>query len=361
MSAFLELTALRKVYDDGTEAVAGVDLGFGEGELVVLLGPSGCGKSTTLRMVAGLERPTAGTVTLAGAPITHLPPQDRDVGFVFQFYALYPHMTVFENIAFPLQSIGVAAAQVRERVQSMVDRLDLGDLAARRPRALSGGDQQRVALARAMVRRPRLWLMDEPLGTLDGERRLEMRAWIRAQQLAAGTTTLYVTHDQEEAMALADRIVVMAEGRVRQCAPPAEVYDHPADLFTAHFVGSPGMNFVEGFVTHGSVELGPTARLPLPDGVEADGEAVTLGVRPEFLRPAPGAGTADAGVGVVAGQVVLDELLGAHRNIHLDTPVGRLVMRRPAGEAHAAGQALAVTFDAAGLRWFRTSTGERLQ
>src|SRR5437016_655873 len=203
--AFLSLEKLRKVYPDGTEAVRGIDLTCDEGELVVLLGPSGCGKTTTLRMIAGLEIATAGRIELASRDVTRLPPAERDVGFVFQFYALYPHLSVRENIAFPLRSVGVPSQEIRHRVESVADRLGLTRMLGAYPRQLSGGDQQRVSLGRAMVRRPRVWLMDEPLGTLDADQRLAMRDFIREQQIEAGVTTVYVTHDQEEAMSLADR------------------------------------------------------------------------------------------------------------------------------------------------------------
>ena len=214
--SFLECRDLVKTFADGTEAVRGIDLRCGEGEFAVLLGPSGCGKTTTLRMVAGLEKPTAGQIVLAGADITNHSPAERDVGFAFQFYALYPHLKVEDNIGFPLESMGLNRRERRQRVADIVERLGLGALVGRYPRQLSGGDQQRVALARAMVRRPQIYLMDEPLGTLDAGLRLEMREMIRAQQLDAGIATLYVTHDQEEAMSLADQVVVMDEGRIRQ-------------------------------------------------------------------------------------------------------------------------------------------------
>ena len=246
--SFLVCEGLTKTFADGTEAVRGIDLRCGAGEFAVLLGPSGCGKTTTLRMVAGLEKPTAGQIVLGGADITERSPAERDVGFAFQFYALYPHLKVEDNIGFPLESMGLSRQERRQRVADMVERLGLGELVGRYPRQLAGGDQQRVALARAMVRRPQIYLMDEPLGTLDAGLRLEMREMIRAQQLDAGIATLYVTHDQEEAMSLADQVVVMDEGRIRQSGDAALVYDQPADLFVAHFIGSPSMNFISGEV-----------------------------------------------------------------------------------------------------------------
>ena len=351
MSAFLELSGLRKVFPDGTEAVRGIDLACGEGEFLVLLGPSGCGKTTTLRMIAGLETPTAGTIRMSEGDITQRPPQARDIGFVFQFYALYPHLSVLDNVAFPLQSSGCDAEEVRRRVCDMVERLGLQELTGRRPSTLSGGDQQRVALARALVRQPRLWLMDEPLGTLDGDRRLQMLEMIRAQQLDLGITTIYVTHDQEEAMSLADRVVVMEEGRIRQTGTPSGIYDEPESLFVAHFVGSPGMNFVSGESEAGGwLQVNGGVRLPLPARAPAS-QALMLGVRPEHVRPDP--------QGPLPGTVVLDELLGTHRNVHLDTPVGRIIMRRPPAETYRSGDSMSLAFAKGQI--FRTDTGERVR
>jgi multiple sugar transport system ATP-binding protein len=237
-----ELERLAKTYPDGTRAVRGVSLAIEARELVVLLGPSGCGKTTTLRMIAGLEMPSEGRVLLGGREVTRARPSERDIGFVFQFYALYPHLTVAENIAFPLRSAGLGRSERQSAVERVAERLGIRELLERRPRELSGGDQQRVALARAIVRKPSVYLMDEPLGTLDAEKRLELRELVRAQQLELGVATVYVTHDQEEAMSLADRIVVMREGEILQVGSPREVYQHPSTLFVARFVGSPGMN-----------------------------------------------------------------------------------------------------------------------
>src|SRR4051812_8402568 len=213
--SFLQIQQLRKTYPDGTAAVKGIDLAIEEGEFIVLLGPSGCGKTTTLRMIAGLEIATGGKIALAGQDVTNLRPAHRDVGFVFQFYALYPHLNVRDNIAFPLVCVGTSSGEITQRVNAVAEKLGLTKLLQAYPRQLSGGDQQRVSLARAMVRRPRVWLRAEPLGTLDADRRLEMRDFLREQQLQARVTTVYVTHDQEEAMSLADRIVVMCDGGIR--------------------------------------------------------------------------------------------------------------------------------------------------
>jgi multiple sugar transport system ATP-binding protein len=356
--SFLTLAGLEKTYPDGTHAVRGIDLAMEEGEFVVLLGPSGCGKTTTLRMIAGLEAPTGGKIHLAGRDVTELMPSQRDVGFVFQFYALYPHMCVRDNIAFPLRCAGVSRAEQDQAISKVAERLELTSLLGRRPRELSGGDQQRVALARAMVRRPAVYLMDEPLGTLDADRRIAMCEFLRSQQIELGVTTVYVTHDQEEALRLADRIVVMSEGKILQAGPPSEVYDDPANLFVARFVGSPGMNFVEGVVReeNGDSTFFPreaqNVHISLPAGVRPG--PATLGVRPEFVR----VGKSDDG-GPIAGWVIADEYLGASRCLHLDSPFGRLIARvSPEEETR---ESLEVTFDTEHIRMFDPDTGERIR
>ena len=352
----LELSALTKRYPDGNLAVDRIDLAIESGEFIVLLGPSGCGKTTTLRMIAGLEIPTGGTITLGGRMVTDLRPSERDVGFVFQFYALYPHLSVAQNIAFPLECSGMAKNLRAEAVQRVAQRLGLMDMLHARPRQLSGGDQQRVALARAMVRKPAVYLMDEPLGTLDGQRRLEMCEFLREQQLANQVTTVYVTHDQEEAMRLADRVVVMSAGKILQAAPPMEVYDQPADRFVAHFVGSPGMNFVAGErVAHdhfrtsaGGIEL-PFAPRDLRD---AGARELVLGIRPEFVRISP--------AGALRGRVAADEDLGSSRALYLDTACGRIIARIPSDGPKLRGEEVQLDFDPSGLRWFSSSDGVRL-
>jgi len=352
------LERLEKTYPDGTRAVRGVDLAIAPGEFVVLLGPSGCGKTTTLRMIAGLELATAGRVLLGDEDVTRLRPAQRDVGFVFQFYALYPHLSVRANIAFPLESTGVPPAESARRVEELAQRLGLTALLDRRPRQLSGGDQQRVALARAMVRRPAVWLMDEPLGTLDADLRLELCEFLRTHQLEQGVTTVYVTHDQEEAMRLADRVVVMSGGAILQADPPARVYDEPADLFVARFVGSPGMNLVEGelrsegarSVFHGRAADAAPIALAGPGGVPA-GPAV-LGIRPEFVH-------LDA-TGPLRGRVVVDEYLGSSRCLHVETPLGRWIARTAPEAAPTRGSEVALRLDPAHVRIFEPDSGRRL-
>jgi multiple sugar transport system ATP-binding protein len=344
--SFLRIAALEKTYPDGTRAVKGIHLDIQEGEFIVLLGPSGCGKTTTLRMVAGLEIATGGRIELAGADVTTLRPSLRDVGFVFQFYALYPHLSVKENVAFPLRSTGVNGSELTTRVDNVCRRVGLVGLENRYPAQLSGGDRQRVALARAMVRRPRVYLMDEPLGTLDADRRLEMCEFIRAQQLDLKVTTLYVTHDQEEAMSLADRIVVMSDGEIRQVGSPGEVYENPRDLFVANFVGSPGMNFIEGNA-EGTSFVPKDTHVSIPIQSTASGPA-TLGIRPEYVRSDDN--------GPISGEVVLDEYLGSHRYTHVKTSFGRIVMRSHG--AHPVGSVARLSLNLASLHIFDKATGK---
>ena len=353
--SFLALEGLAKTWPDGTRAVRGIDLSIEEGEFVVLLGPSGCGKTTTLRMIAGLETPSAGRVRLAGQDVTNFPPSRRDVGFVFQFYALYPHMTVEENVAFPLACAGMPRAERRVEVAAIAQRLDLEPLLRRKPRELSGGDQQRVGLARAIVRKPAAWLFDEPLGTLDADRRGEMCELLRARQLERKVTTVYVTHDQDEAMRLADRVVVMSEGEILQVDAPGKVYDDPATLFVARFLGSPGMNLLRGDIRreHGVSAFrasGSTDAIPLPR-LTAAGPAV-LGFRPERAR-------LDAG-GPLAGRVAIDAFHGACRYAHVEGPFGRVAVRTSASGPNTAGEAVRVAIETDGMRVFDVGSGHRI-
>ena len=352
------LERVEKTYPDGTRAVRALDLAVEPGEFVVLLGPSGCGKTTTLRMIAGLETPTAGRVLLGGADVTALRPARRDVGFVFQFYALYPHLSVAENIAFPLECAGVARDERERRVRELAQHLGLAPLLAHRPHQLSGGDQQRVALARAMVRRPSVWLMDEPLGTLDADLRLALCEFLRAQQLAERVTTVYVTHDQEEAMRLADRVVVMAGGAILQADAPARVYDEPADLFVARFVGSPGMNLIEGEVraVGGGISFAPkgdaATGLALARSASARPGPAVLGIRPEFVRLDP--------AGALRGRVAVDEYLGASRCLHVDTGAGRVIARCAPDAAASAGSEVALALEPERVLLFEPGSGRRL-
>jgi ABC-type sugar transport system ATPase subunit len=304
---------LKKVYD-GVAALDGFSLDVSDGELITVLGPSGCGKSTLLRLVAGLDLPTSGTIELGGRRIDVLPPEERDVAMVFQSYALYPHMTVRGNVEFPLRMRRMPREERRQRVGEVADLLEIGPVLDRRPGALSGGQRQRVALARALVRRPELFLLDEPLSNLDARLRASVRQYIREVQRRLGVTTLYVTHDQVEAMTLGNRVVVLDRGRVQQVDTPVAVYEHPANAFVAGFVGTPPMNLVPAVVQAGLlhvaeqvVELAPALREALGRALAVDaaglgGEAqrVLVGVRPEAFTPVPAGGTASAGRALIA-------------------------------------------------------------
>ncbi len=243
--ARVSIQNVTKVYKEAP-AVKDLSLDVSDGEFLVLLGPSGCGKSTTLRMVAGLEKPTSGDIYIGDTLVNEVQPKDRDVAMVFQSYALYPHMTVHDNLAFPLKMRHYSKEQIEETVGRAAEILEISDLLARRPKELSGGQRQRVALGRAIVRNPKVFLMDEPLSNLDAKLRVQTRIELRNLQKRIGTTTIYVTHDQAEAMTLADRVAIMKQGIIQQVAPPTDVYAHPANRFVAGFIGSPAMNFVEG-------------------------------------------------------------------------------------------------------------------
>lgn len=271
-------------------AVKPMDLTIASGEFVALLGPSGCGKTTTLRMISGLEAVTEGRIYIDGKDVTWLTAAQRDIAFVFQFFALYPQMSVRQNIAFPLESQGWPKAQTNKRIDEVVGMLRIGHLLKQKPGGLSGGDRQRVALARALVRHPACFLMDEPLGALDAEFREAMRAEIKRVHLAEKATTVYVTHDQVEAMAMGDRIVVMSAAVVQQIGTPAEVYHNPANLFVANFIGSPGMNLIKGSYANGAVSLPGGNKFPVPEAWKPvlaqrlTGDEVIIGFRPEAAR-----------------------------------------------------------------------------
>ena len=313
--ATIELKRVEKKFGE-IYAVRPVDLTIGDGEFVALLGPSGCGKTTTLRMIAGLETVSAGDILLNKQNVTHRRGRERDVAMVFQLFALYPQMTVRQNVAFPLETQRVPAAEVAQRVDEVIAMLDIRHLQNLRPRALSGGDRQRVALARALVRRPAAFLMDEPLGALDAEFREVMRAEIKRLHISQHATTVYVTHDQVEAMAMGDRIVVMSAAVVQQIGTPHAVYYHPANLFVARFIGSPGMNLLEGHYSSGALALPGGSSYPLPaawrTAIERqslpDGRLI-LGFRPEAALI-----SAD---GPIAARVYADDLHGPYSMLHL--------------------------------------------
>ena len=274
------------------EAVRAIDLDIPDNEFVVLVGPSGCGKSTTLRMIAGLEEVTSGNISIGGEVVNDLPPKDRDIAMVFQNYALYPHMTAYENMSFGLKLRKFSKAEIRQRVEHAARILDITELLDRRPKALSGGQRQRVAMGRAIVRNPKVFLFDEPLSNLDAKLRVQMRTEIKRVHQKVKTTTVYVTHDQVEAMTLADRVVVMNHGRIEQIGTPQELYHHPRTRFVAGFIGSPAMNFIpcrlEQNGTGMRVRISDTIAFPVPASNESRyralaGKELTLGLRPEHI------------------------------------------------------------------------------
>ena len=316
-----------KVYGDGTRAVSDFDCTIADGEFMVLVGPSGCGKTTALRMVAGLEEITHGAVRIGERVVNHVPSRDRDIAMVFQSYALYPHLSVRENIAFGLKVKHIDKAEIRRRVENAARVLDLTAFLDRKPRALSGGQRQRVAMGRAIVREPAAFLMDEPLSNLDAKLRVQMRAEIARLQQELGVTTLYVTHDQVEAMTMGDRVAVMRKGELQQVAPPQELYDHPVNLFVAGFIGSPAMNLLHARLERADGGLAVRTggqTLSLPDQVLTArpaleawvGRDLVIGIRPEDVHDA--ALVTDAPDGRrMTGQLELREALGSEVMVHL--------------------------------------------
>jgi multiple sugar transport system ATP-binding protein len=324
-----------KVYPDGTRAVESLSLAIDDGEFVVLVGPSGCGKTTALRMLAGLEDITEGVMRIGERVVNYVPARDRDIAMVFQSYALYPHLSVYENIAFGLRLKKLPKREIETRVQKAAATLGLDDLLKRKPRNLSGGQRQRVAMGRAIVREPAAFLMDEPLSNLDAKLRVQMRAEISRLQRELGTTTLYVTHDQVEAMTMGDRVAVMRKGQLQQVASPQELYDRPLNLFVGGFIGSPAMNMLEATVhrQNGGVELDVGGSQKLALGAEDiaaspaiagyDGRPVILGVRPEALEEislAPDTPPERR----LRGLVELREALGSELVVHFSLPESTL-------------------------------------
>ena len=308
--ASVQLKGVRKSFGR-VEVVHGVDISIRDGEFVVLVGPSGCGKTTLLRMLAGLEEITSGEIRIGDRIVNNIPPKARDIAMVFQNYALYPHMTVFDNMAFSMKLAGRSKEEMRQRIDVAAKILGLTEYLQRFPRQLSGGQRQRVAMGRAIVRDPQVFLFDEPLSNLDAKLRVQMRTEIKELHLRLKTTSVYVTHDQIEAMTMADTIVVMNGGNVEQIGSPLELYDNPANLFVAGFIGSPAMNFLPGHFGQGStatVKLSDTSELPAPPCREANGRDVMLGVRPEHFTI-----NNDGGI---AAEVVVVEPTGADTQVY---------------------------------------------
>jgi sn-glycerol 3-phosphate transport system ATP-binding protein len=351
--ATLTLSAVRKQFGS-TQVLHGIDLEVADGEMIVVVGASGCGKSTLLRIVAGLETPSSGIVRIDGRDVTALEPADRDIAMVFQNYALYPHMSVFENMAYGLKIRGMPMPEIRRRVAEAAEMLEIGPLLDRKPRQLSGGQRQRVAMGRAVVREPKLFLFDEPLSNLDAKLRVQMRAEIRRLQKRLGVTSLFVTHDQVEAMTLGDRLVVMHAGRAAQVASPMEVWGRPADTYVAGFIGSPAMNFLAATLAAGgtaaALRAGPTIALADGPRAGADGTALTIGIRPEHVEVSPDG---------LPLTVDLVEPLGSETVIHGRLPGGEALVARLPLAAGEIGAVLPLALPPASFHVFDAS-GARL-
>ena len=383
--ADIVLDRVTKSYPDGTTAVKDLSLVIADGEFIILVGPSGCGKSTTLNMIAGLEEITSGELRIGGHRVNDKAPKDRDIAMVFQSYALYPHMTVRQNIAFPLTLAKMKKAEISQKVEETAKTLDLTELLDRKPASLSGGQRQRVAMGRAIVRNPRAFLMDEPLSNLDAKLRVQMRGEIARLQRRLHTTTVYVTHDQTEAMTLGDRVVVMLAGVAQQIGTPQELYDRPVNLFVAGFIGSPAMNFFPAQLTDVGVSL-PFGQITLTQQVHDVLTAhpaptnVIVGIRPEHLEDANLIDTYQRLRALVFEvDVELVESLGAEKIVHFtvqgasahsahlaelaaDSGIGEneFVARLPAQSAAMAGQRIEVALDTTKLAIFDADTGANL-
>ena len=361
--AEVELDSVSKVYPKDVKAVDNVSLTASDGEFLVLVGPSGCGKTTTLRMIAGLEEITSGSLRIGGKLANDLKPKDRDVAMVFQNYALYPHMKVFDNMAFGLRARKTPESEVRARVSEVAEKLGLDELLDRKPAALSGGQRQRVAFGRAIARRPAVFLMDEPLSNLDARLRVTMRRELAMLHRELGATTIYVTHDQVEAMTLGDRVCVMNEGVIRQVGTPKEVYDHPVDRFVGEFLGSPAMNFLEGEKTDrdgdscfatGDFVLSLRQQFKnVPSG------KAILGARPEDFSLATSENV-DPRVGLLEGTLEVVEDVGEARLLHVrvtDSLIVAKVSERPDVEV---GSKVSLTVDSERCHLFDPDTGKNL-
>ena len=378
--ANVRLDGVRKIYPDGGHvAVHGVDLDVADGEFVVLVGPSGCGKSTTLRMIAGLESITAGSISIGDRLVNDVPPKDRDIAMVFQNYALYPHMTVRENIAFALKLRKLPAAEIERRVQRAAATLGLEPVLDRKPRQLSGGQRQRVAVGRAIVREPAVFLFDEPLSNLDAKLRVQTRREIAKLHRDLDATMIYVTHDQVEAMTLGDRIVVMNAGRVQQVDTPLALYDRPANRFVAGFIGSPAMNFIEGVVgdppaalrgrdqaagwfvaTDGSIAVPLSAAV---GAVVARGKRLAFGVRPEDVGVSLASDSAPAAGGAtvaIPARIELVEPLGNEAFVHAAVGTNVVTARSSSRQLPDVGAAVRLEIDPARGHWFDLETGDRI-
>src|SRR5512140_922019 len=352
--AKVQLRGVTKTFGTA-EVIKGVSINVEDGEFVVIVGPSGCGKSTLLRMVAGLEAITGGEIVIGERVVNNLEPKDRDIAMVFQNYALYPHMSVYANMAYGLKIRGFAKDDIETRVQRAAKILELGDLLVRKARELSGGQRQRVAMGRAIVREPAVFLFDEPLSNLDAKLRVQMRLEIQKLHRNLGTTSVYVTHDQVEAMTLAQRMLVMNAGRTEQIGTPAEVYQHPATQFVGGFIGSPAMNFLRGRAEAGGLTMADGGRLAVPVPAALAGRELVLGIRPEHLE------VCTPGEALLTLQTEMREMLGADILVHGLFGKELLVARLSAAEHPAPGQALPLRPLPGCLHWFDAQSGARLE
>ena len=350
--ATIELKKVAKLFGE-SYAVRPLDLRIGDGEFVALLGPSGCGKTTTLRMIAGLETTSEGTIAINGQDVTRQPPSGRDIAMVFQFFALYPHLSVRENIAFPLKAQGERGDEVGRKVAAVAQLLQIESLLNFKPPELSSGDQQRVSLARALVRNPACFLMDEPLGALDADFRETMRSEIKKLMLSIHGTTVYVTHDQIEAMAMADRIVVMSQGEVQQIGTPAQVYHHPKTLFVARFIGSPGMNLLEGDWIDGALHFADDSRyIPPTAWRDVLSGRVVLGFRPETVIIDP--------AGQIPGTVFVVDLHGSYTMAIINCCGLQIHARVDRDSALRVGDQVRLNLREAGIRFFDPASEKEL-
>ena len=341
-----------------TKVIHGIGFDIADGEFMVLVGPSGCGKSTLLRMLAGLEEISSGTIAIDGKVVNDMESKDRDIAMVFQSYALYPHMTVADNMAFSLKLRKAPAATIEERVAKAARILNLEPYLKRYPRELSGGQRQRVAMGRAIVRDPKVFLFDEPLSNLDAKLRVAMRGEIKALHQRLKTTTVYVTHDQVEAMTMADRIVVMHDGRVEQIGTPLELYDRPGNLFVAQFIGSPAMNVIEGTVRRNGtayVEAAGGVKWPLGNASGAEGQRVAYGIRPEHLELAHSSAER-----TVPGEIIVVEPTGAETELLVKVGEAQIVLVTHGRPAVHAGDKVALAVDPAMAHVFDQGTGQRI-
>ena len=356
--ATIELHGVTKRYPDGTEAVRAIDLDVADGEFLILVGPSGCGKTTALRMIAGLESITDGELRIDGERVNERAPKDRDIAMVFQSYALYPHMSVRDNMGFALQLAKTPKAEVAARVEEAAQVLDLTDHLERKPGQLSGGQRQRVAMGRAIVRQPKAFLMDEPLSNLDAKLRVQMRAELARLQHRLGTTTVYVTHDQVEAMTLGDRVAVMRDGVIQQLDTPAALYERPANLFVAGFIGAPGMNVVAAGVADGVLRL-PFGEVALPgDGDHVPAGDVVAGIRPEQFEAAALARDPSGPRFRIVPDLV--ESVGSDLYAYFDVGGRQLVARLDVESRARVGEAVELVLDPSRIQLFNPADGRNL-